>query len=528
MKRPRSYRLHEECCGSLLGIFGLARKSLVRPRCTALVLLAVLISCQESAIEPHSDKVPPFNAVAPGPLPASGSTDTVMFVSWSGLVGLRHADPVEVISELSIDGKFHIVLGISPTQPVAYVGGGPLSQVTAVNTLTQTVVAVFGLPPNLRGPAFSPDGRFAYFASQHHNSVVSVVETTGHSIVDQIPIAGGPAGVVVTPDGRRVYVALQVGRAVAVVETATNSVLTTIPVGGFAQGIAVSPDGSAVYVATFEGLYRIDVASNTAVNFQPNLVVSAVAIAPDGRVVYTNPSTQLAAIDVSTGVVRTATPFPEGRSALDLATSPDGALVYATIGTRQVFVIDASTLQQVSVVSVRTGPRRVAAAVLPANLLSVTLAGNGSVVSQPSGIECPSHCVEDFLPFEEIRLLPIHPPGTVFGGWSGDCSGTAGCVVAMTSDRAVVAAFFTAQELLQQLIAEVIAFQFNTGIKTALIATLEAALTSLENDRPAAIKQLNAFINQVEAFRGPTMPDAAADELIDRVQEIVAAIQALP
>jgi len=56
---------------------------------------------------------------------------------------------------------------------------------------------------------------------------------------------------------------------------------------------------------------------------------------------------------------------------------------------------------------------------------------------------------------------------------------------------------------------------------------LQAALASLENDRPAAIQQVEAFINQVEALPGTKWTNAEAEELVTKPEEIIAPIEAL-
>lgn len=85
----------------------------------------------------------------------------------------------------------------------------------------------------------------------------------------------------------------------------------------------------------------------------------------------------------------------------------------------------------------------------------------------------------------------------------------------------------TPEVLLQELIDCVLALELNMGIETALTATLEAALASWENDRPATVMQIEAFINKVEAMRGNQLTDAEADELISKAQDVIAAIEAL-
>lgn len=81
--------------------------------------------------------------------------------------------------------------------------------------------------------------------------------------------------------------------------------------------------------------------------------------------------------------------------------------------------------------------------VAPTWLLSVTLAGtgSGSVSSSPAGITCPADCDETYTDGTDVTLTPVADPGSVFTGWSGDCTGTATCQVTMSADRSVTATF---------------------------------------------------------------------------------------
>lgn len=81
------------------------------------------------------------------------------------------------------------------------------------------------------------------------------------------------------------------------------------------------------------------------------------------------------------------------------------------------------------------------------------------------------------------------------------------------------------QELIGALIAEVIALNLHHGITNSLDAKLDSALDSLqdanENNDVAAINNLNAFINAVEAQRGNKIPEPDADALIALAQSII-------
>ncbi|HBG94235.1 MAG TPA: hypothetical protein DDY14_02695 [Chromatiaceae bacterium] len=68
--------------------------------------------------------------------------------------------------------------------------------------------------------------------------------------------------------------------------------------------------------------------------------------------------------------------------------------------------------------------------------------GNGSVESNPTGIDCGSICTADFSRDTRVTLNAMAAAGSSFTGWNGDCSGTAtNCQVTMSSAKSVTATF---------------------------------------------------------------------------------------
>lgn len=73
--------------------------------------------------------------------------------------------------------------------------------------------------------------------------------------------------------------------------------------------------------------------------------------------------------------------------------------------------------------------------------LAVTVSGNGTVTSTPSGIQCGGDCNEDFNENQTVTLIATPDNGFLLDAWSGDCSGSAGCSVVMSQTRSVTATF---------------------------------------------------------------------------------------
>ena len=75
--------------------------------------------------------------------------------------------------------------------------------------------------------------------------------------------------------------------------------------------------------------------------------------------------------------------------------------------------------------------------------LSVTVDGTGSgtVTSSPAGIDCPGTCDAAFDPGETVTLTASPDSTSIFDGWSGACTGTGSCTVAMNASQSVTATF---------------------------------------------------------------------------------------
>src|SRR3954464_3798028 len=81
----------------------------------------------------------------------------------------------------------------------------------------------------------------------------------------------------------------------------------------------------------------------------------------------------------------------------------------------------------------RAGPR--------VETLKIDVIGNGSVSSDPAGIDCGTICSATFADGTPVTLSAKSASGWSFTGWGGACSGTTTCVVLMKSNANVTATF---------------------------------------------------------------------------------------
>jgi YVTN family beta-propeller protein len=203
------------------------------------------------------------------------------------------------------------------------------------------------------GLAFSPDGKHAY-ASAGGNNKIRVYDVAGQQLTETAPImlplpvgANGkkinlfPAGLSVSPDGKTLYVADNLGDRMSVIDLTTGTVTATIPVGHNPYTTLVSKDGKTVYVSNWGAttLSVVDVSGATPTVIQTIQVgthPTALLLNPVNNELYVAnaDSDTISVLDTTSNqVVRTIdlTPFPGspfGAGPSALAISSDGQTLY--------------------------------------------------------------------------------------------------------------------------------------------------------------------------------------------------------
>jgi YVTN family beta-propeller protein len=179
----------------------------------------------------------------------------------------------------------------------------------------------------------------------------------------------GAEAILISPDGRWVYVGNSASQAVEVIDTSTNSLVATVPIGAVydVPGLAISPDGARLYVITWtQDVLVIDTAARkVAATVRAGKVGSGavgLAMSADGKRLYVgNTNTyNVSMIDTATRqVVATAhTSSNPGYVAL----SPDSQRVYVASRERSsITILDAVTLQYVATIPVDALPEEMVA-----------------------------------------------------------------------------------------------------------------------------------------------------------------------
>ena len=112
-----------------------------------------------------------------------------------------------------------------------------------IDAVTNKVVGEVSGVERLHGAVGSPYGNWVY-ASNEADTTLDVVNVKTLKVTKKIALTGHPNNIAITPDGRKVYVAIaRAPGALDVIDTASQAKNKTISVHGGVHNVNVTPDG---------------------------------------------------------------------------------------------------------------------------------------------------------------------------------------------------------------------------------------------------------------------------------------------
>ena len=195
------------------------------------------------------------------------------------------------------------------------------------------------------------------------DNAVAVLDTGTDQVIKTIPVPAGPHGLVITPDGRWVYISSDGDTKVSVIDTASDTVVKSIEVGKMPHGLALTPDGKMLLAAVFgtNQVVFLDTSSGQVVGQVSVPSPHNIAISPDGYSAYVAAQKKgaagLSVIDIGEKKQDTFIPLDKAPRALNF--SPDGKLLYFTqAGVDAVQVLNPATNQVTGQIAVGASPHQ--------------------------------------------------------------------------------------------------------------------------------------------------------------------------
>ncbi|MEU6697267.1 hypothetical protein [Pseudonocardia sp. NPDC046786] len=279
-----------------------------------------------------------------GPAAASASRPTVR-----ATVGVG-AEPVAVAA--TADGRTALVA----------VADDP--RLLVLDGATDTVTAEILLPATPQGVTTSPDGARAFVSlTGPEGGQLAVVDVPGASVIGTTSTTADPAGAVVAPDGRFLYVPSRTDGVVDELDPYAGTVTRSVPVSRDPFAAAGNDTGDRIYLATrgADQLTVLDPSSLTVLRSYPvrgGAEAVAVSAGPETQVAVGGPdSDTVTVLDPTDG--REVAGVETRGGPTGLAFAPDGRHLYA-VTDQGLQVIRTSTWRVAGTTDVALNPTAIA------------------------------------------------------------------------------------------------------------------------------------------------------------------------
>jgi YVTN family beta-propeller protein len=247
----------------------------------------------------------------------------------------------------------HLAVGERPLAMAISPDGSQLALITCstfsnryvqlIDIGSRTVTQSLPVGSDFAGIAYSPDGRHIYAAGGNDGTIHVFTRQQNGGFAEGAPIllgGGDPSGLSLTPDGARLFVALNTWNVVDAVDLATNAA-KQIQVGAFPYTTLTSRDGGTVYVSNWGG--HLPPSGANTDGHSPVLVDPATGLPVNGTVSVLNASSLAVIAEIEVGLHPSA-----------MALSPSGDMLYvANSNSDSVSVINTSTNAIVRTIDVR-------------------------------------------------------------------------------------------------------------------------------------------------------------------------------
>lgn len=306
---------------------------------------------------------------------ASANAKSYLYIPSNGNISVIDTSTNTVVASIPVEG---ILLGdvvVNSAGTKAYVNNMGASannwagSVTAIDTTTNNTSSIPLLTSYPYGPALGPgnialnsDGTKAYVPIGTGSTTglpcyVFVIDLSTKSVIDAIQVTDtdSPHGIVVSPDGAKIYVGTYNG--VLVIDTSSNTVIDTIMAGQTPSPSAINSSGTKLYITNPSWSYGDTV---TIVDTSTKKIVATVkvercpmtvALNPAGTMAYVASRWGVSVIDTSTNAIVATIPV---MGAVSVSVSPDGKRVYIVDdSTLNVSVLDTSTNKIVATIATK-------------------------------------------------------------------------------------------------------------------------------------------------------------------------------
>lgn len=147
-------------------------------------------------------------------------------------------------------GSVPKVVQVSPDNKYILVSNWCSYTVTVISVESGKTVKNIKIGRYPRGIAITEDSQYAYVAEMGGSHIHRINLVDFSKIL--IPIGSNPRAVVISPDGKRLYVTMNLSGKVQAWDLETNKTIKSVKTGEAARSLDISSDGSALFVVNFK------------------------------------------------------------------------------------------------------------------------------------------------------------------------------------------------------------------------------------------------------------------------------------
>ncbi len=328
-------------------------RELVRARrrwCAAVLLVTLLNSCAATSGHMAARGGDNSSVVATIPLNTT-PTDVALspdgsraYVTAAGEVFVIDTRTASVAASIRVP-EHPAGIGISADGAHAYVADQFSAAVWVLDTATNQIVDTIEVGPTSTAtvvPAvvIARDGSAAY-VTDPGNDLLLVLDTENKFVRARVALHLHPAGAVLSPDGKYVYVSGCAGECtggmIAVVDTHTYVISDSIPTARPLGRIALNADGTRAYVSDGAELLVIETSTNSIGMQVPGDFGMEIAAPATGRSIYVH-GDRLSVFDAASNGLVATVPLPA--NVTRFALSPDAQLAYF-VAPDGLYLVDA-------------------------------------------------------------------------------------------------------------------------------------------------------------------------------------------
>lgn len=273
-----------------------------------------------------------------------------------GTVSVINSTTKQLTKTITV-GAGPTAVAVSPDNRYVYIVNNISGSLSVIDVADNHVKATVDIGV-ASGPTFavvSPDGKYIYVANERYG--ITVIDAVTNTVKTSIGTGSHPLEAAITPDGKTLYVTAEPD-ALFIVETATNKVNSIIM--DSPRGLLMSPDGKILYVSNLYGH------SVSAINTSTNSVIKVIpvienpldmAISSDGTLLYVINSIDNGVLSAINTITNAVTNVAVGRTPTGVSITADDKYIYVTnYRSNDVSVIDAVTNTLISTITAGGGP----------------------------------------------------------------------------------------------------------------------------------------------------------------------------